>query len=165
LTALDTVQVLYVRRERDYPICLRHWPLVNCKVLTPTQPLEPYLDPHVYLVIIPLVLSRYGRTCCSHSPHYYTLNADFSQTREPRKTPRYGVGDEGLSSFLPCSQSAYRERHVPRFRTWLHGNTPSTSTNMSTVSHLRSVHLPPSSPLSPSQRGRWVLLMFGSTPN
>jgi hypothetical protein len=147
------------------PICLRHWPSVNCKVLTSTQPLEPYLDTHIYLVIIPLVLGRYGCTCCSHSPHYCTLNAVFSQIREPRKTPRYGVGDEGLSSFLLCSQSAYRERHVLRFRTWLHGNTPSTSTNMSTVVHLRSVHLLPSSRSSPSQRGRWELLMFGSIPN
>jgi ribosomal protein L31E len=74
---------------------------VNCKVLTSTQPLEPYLDTHVYPVIIPLVLSKYGRTCCSYSPHYYyTLNAVFSKIREPRKTPRYGVGVPSFFTLL-----------------------------------------------------------------
>jgi hypothetical protein len=71
-------RALCKERERDYPICLRHWPSVNCKVLTSTQPLEPYLHTHVHLVIIPLVLSRYGRTYCSYSPRYYTLNVLFA---------------------------------------------------------------------------------------
>ena len=146
----------------------------NCKVLTITQPLEPYSvftpptpklrpKPSTYL-FVPQQIWPY---VWNITPHHFVLNSVFYLSRAPRKIPRYCFRDLGpvfTPTQLVCLYSC-RERHALPSRTSSLANTPYTFTSMFTVVHSRSVPPPLSSLSLPLQEGKWVQTTFGSIPN